>query len=189
MTISPICFGHLNVKMRISNLCSSFHKSALFKVWYWLWGSDARLLKMPLIVPEKIFWVWGWSLLALGLTCPCSTLTADPPDQGLKKHPFPRTPSRHLCFDEDGLFLSFPLLWPPRGAAHLPSCLPKTCTPGSHQKVSERHVNPWAVCCDGIWARKRTWSPQWKIFLRAVTLGQQLCSASIGIILVYNKSL
>lgn len=37
-----------------------------------------------------------------------STLTTDPPDQGLEQHLFPRTSLGHLCSDEDGLGLSFP---------------------------------------------------------------------------------
>lgn len=59
----------------------------------------------------------------------------------------------------------------------------------SSPKVRDRHVNPGALCSDGIWARNGTWSSRWKIFPRAATPGQQFCSASTGIISVHNKSL
>ena len=189
MTICPIHFGHLHTKIEyefqtspaLPDICSK-SLVLMMRKWcnayenasYYVWKNLASLRLVP-VSPEldtSLFYSYNRS------NRPRAEATTAFQDS---------TRASLLWWGWTGP--QFPSATTAKGAALLRSALHKTCTSGSHHKVSGRHVNPWAVCCDGIWARKRTWSSRWKIFLRAVTLGQQLCSASVGIILVYDKSL
>lgn len=137
-------------------------------------GSDETLLKMPLI--GKTCWAW----LALSETGSCSAFT-------------PTTPG-HLCSPEDEPLLDYFLIYflnfpnfpaPPHSPHH------QTCTPG-HQIIPQAEwqaPKPWGSVLMESGQEKGTWSSEWKILLRAATPGQQLCSASTGIILEHNKSL